>query len=519
MALYLYALTRWPLLSAIAILYCATTAPSALAFEPASKTPPRETVLFPFDDQSLPFTKGLILTLMPGRKSPHLPTLTTDPKHPGKPVLPTGKKGDPDSLRAYFFGTVLHIGKQYHMWYSAHDGHKRQVCYAVSTDGLKWTKPKLGLADYNGSKNNNLVQIDGAAMRGMSALVVHDPQDPNPARRFKMVREIAPEEILAAVSPDGLTWTSTAGNQDIIKGSNFEPSGFIKRDGVYYLCGHGGPVPHPIAPQGYLRPQKRMMITLVSHDFETWHDAGHVSFRRDPLPPRTGLNFETHSGEQVHLGASLWDRGNVILGFYGQYHNPTNDRRTSVCDIGLVVSSNAIHYREPIPDFKLIPSFEEGDRAEPRLTQGQAFINTKDRTLHYYGIWTENDRNSPTGVRIATWPRDRLGYFSPGPTAENAHCISSPLTLARDNAKVFINATGLSAEHQLTVEILDEQMRPLPGYTAAEYTPQPTPSGLRLPLIWQARKTLENVGKPFRIRINWTGKNPTSTRLYAVYIE
>lgn len=478
-----------------------------------------ETVLFPFDDEALPLSKGLILTLMPGRKSPSKPMLTTDAEHPGKPVLSPGKKGDPDALRAYFFGSVLKVGKQYHMWYSGHDGSMRSICYAQSDDGLKWTKPKLGLVEYKKRKENNLVAIDGGLMKGMSALVVHDPEDPDPARRFKMIREINPAEILAAVSPDGLNWTSAAGNIDIIKGANLEPSGFIRHKGVYYLNGHGGPVPHPIAPQGYLRPQKRMMVTLMSYDFENWTEAGHVSFRRDPLPPRAeGLNFETHSGEQVHLGASLWGRGNVILGFYGQWHNPTNDRRTCVVDLGLVVSRDGIHFKEPIPDFKIVPSFEEDDRAEPRLTQGQAFQNIRNRTILYYGIWTENDRNSPTGVRIATWPRDRLGCFAPATNEETPHCISSLLKPA-EGAKVFINATDLSAEGQLNVEVLDEAFHPLPGYAAANFVPFTNESGLHLAVTWKDKKVLEKFEKPVRLRVNWTGAHPQRTRLYAVYLE
>ncbi len=57
------------------------------------------------------------------------------------------------------------------------------------------------------------------------------------------------------------------------------------------------------------------MVTFVSHDFDHWSDAAHLSFRRDPIPPRPLNDFEIHRGEQVHMGASLWNRGNVILGF------------------------------------------------------------------------------------------------------------------------------------------------------------------------------------------------------------
>jgi hypothetical protein len=496
----------------------------ALGEEPRSldpgQTPPREMVLFPFDDYAIPFSKGLILTLLAGRKTTTNSVLGADPEHPGKPVLNIGKPGDPDYPRAYFCGTVLHVDGEYRMWYSGRDDEKsRHICYAASKDGLNWTKPKLGLVKYRGGAENNLVATDGNLTPGMIALVVYDKEDPDPARRYKMIREVNPALILVSVSADGLTWRSVAGNEDIIKGSNLEPSGFIRHDGVYYLNGHGGPIPHPIQARGVLRPQKRMMVTLVSYDFVNWTDAGHVSFRRDSLPPRPVLDFEYNRGEQVHLGASLWDRGAVILGFYGMYHNPTNDRRTCSVDIGLVVSRDGVHFREPIPDFQIIPGAEEEDRAEQRITQGQAFHNIGDKTIVYYGIWTEVNRDGPTGVRIATWPRDRLGYFSPAVGAEGAHCVSSVIqTGAKKTRRAYLNATGMTKESRLEVEVLDEQFRPIEGYSAAEFTPIAQDSGLKLPLAWGDRKTLP-AEQPMRVRVNWQGLAAEAAKFYALYLE
>lgn len=480
-----------------------------------------ELVLFPFDDHALPFSKGLVLTMMHGKKSNKNPSLGVDPKHPSKPVLPIGKEGDPDFPRAYFCGTVLKVGDEYRMWYSGFsDDKRRQVCYAVSKNGVEWTKPKLGLADYRGSKENNLVSIDGEPMAGMIVLVLHDPDDPDPARRFKMIREVSPTNKPAAVSADGLRWTSLNGGKDILDGGNMEPSGIVKHDGVYYLYGHGGPVPHPIPMRGLFRPQKRMLVTVASYDFDKWTQAGHVSFRRDNIPPRPVEDFEFHKGEQVHLGASVWNRGNVLLGFYGMWHNSSNDRRNCTVDIGLVVSSDGVHFKEPIPDFQMVPSFEEEDRAEQRLTQGQAFENIGDRTYFYYGIWTEIDRNSPTGVRVAMWPRDRLGYFSPSLShGDDAHCISSPLDLSKTGGKLFMNATNMSEDARLTVELLDEQFRPLPGYTQADFTPLDDDSGLKLPLAWGKNKTVTPDDKPVRVRINWEGRDAEEAKLWAVYVE
>ena len=161
-----------------------------------------------------------------------------------------------------------------------------------------------------------------------------------------MIREEHPWAIMAAFSPDGLRWTDSPSNP-IVKGSGLETGGLIRFDGLYYLNGQGGAVPHPVHGA-----RKRKMTTHLSWDFERWTEAAHISFRRNNLPPRPLSSFSIHQGEQVHMGASLWNRGNVVLGIYGQYHNQRDDRRYSSCDLGLVVSPDAIHFKEPRPGFQ-----------------------------------------------------------------------------------------------------------------------------------------------------------------------
>ena len=154
----------------------------------------KETILFPFDDYSVPFSKGLVLELVPGRKGAVNMGTGADPLHPSKPVVPPGKPGDPDHPRVYYYGTVLKIDGEYRMWYTGWDKErKRQVLYAVSRDGVRWEKPDLGLVEYNGNRQNNLVLSNGEGpMKGVSCLVLHEPEDPDPGRRFKMVREEHP---------------------------------------------------------------------------------------------------------------------------------------------------------------------------------------------------------------------------------------------------------------------------------------------------------------------------------------
>ena len=473
-----------------------------------------ELVLFPFDDHSLPFNHGLLLTLVPGNKTPFNIGHGFDPDHPGEPVLTPGEPGSPDCDEVILIGSVIKIGSEYRMWYAGQgdqDGVRR-VCYATSTDGFRWEKPDLGLMEYGGSSHNNLVHLTHEGENQIAPWVLYDPEAADPQRRYKMIYEDTPFNICAVFSPDGLHWTRSKHNPVI---GRLEPGGLVKFNGCYYVNGQGGVIPHPVPGA-----RKRSMVTYASYDFEHWTKAVAMSFTRTNVPPRLPTDFEPHRGEQVHQGASVWNRGNVLVGFYGQYHNESNDRRFSTLDLGLCVSNDALHYREPVPDFKMIPAYEETDGAWPRLLQGQAFENIGERTVYWYSVWrgTPYSTKTPTGVRVATWQRDRLGYLSAGFQAAEAHLISSAISLEGRATRVLLNVDGVSEASYLTVEVLDEQFRTVPGYSAEECRPIDS-EGFRQPVTWGDRKDLADVGSPVRIRVDWMGARPEDVRLFAVYVS
>ena len=100
---------------------------------------------------------------------------------------------------------------------------------------------------------------------------------------------------------------------------------------IYHLTGQG--CYHP--------PPARQLIKYISHDFEHWTESFCLGLRRgDPLYSAYGLN----SGEQVHLGAAMWNRGNVVIGIYGKWNgHPSNDRRLVTLDLGLAVTNDGLH--------------------------------------------------------------------------------------------------------------------------------------------------------------------------------
>ena len=468
-------------------------------------------VLFPFDDHSIPFQHGVKLQLHGKQNS-----------HGNKPAVPLGEKGAHDSLWIAYYGTVLKIDGELWMYYLGQgpDEHWHQrVCLAKSKDGRTWEKPDLGLVEYHGNKQNNLVDM-GGDNHVQACVIFHEPDDPDSGKRFKMAFQTRKHDwcLAVAYSADGLTWHESPNNP--VAGW-FEMAGGTRVDGCYYLAGQGGN-----HADGY-----RQFVTAASYDFEHWAEATCHGLRRSNLssmPMVEGKN----TGEQIHLGAALWNRGNVILGFYGKWNgHPSNDRRMLTMDIGLAVSNDALHYKEPIPDFPIVSAAEDSWKSKrkeslllnfPALIQGQGFENVGDETLFWYAPWPEE---AGDGVRVASWPRDRLGHFSAYDTGiwsyskeTEPHFVSAPIDLEGKAAKLTVNVAGITEHSGITVEIQDLAFQPVPGYER-DACQGLDGSGLAQPINWQGHDAIDGATGPIRVRVNFNGVRPEDVRLFAVYLD
>ena len=334
-----------------------------------------------------------------------------------------------------------------------------------------------------------------------------------------------PGQLSVAYSADGLRWTESPNNP---VGGYMEMTGIIRHNGCYYVNGHGG-AHFSVA---------RNLITYASYDFEHWTQASCLGFYRDRLPILAMQDIASRgvAGEQVHLGAGLWDRGNVILGVYDAWHGPpSGDRMQVTMDLGLVISHDALHYREPIPEFRLVPALEEQAGSgtlkpeaglppltlSPSLSHGQGMLNWGDETMLWYEAWVDG------GIRLARWERDRLGFlraFNPEEhgwglrAVDDRHCITCPLRVQDGGAaRVYANVDRVWEHSELIVEVLDEQFRPLPGYSGEACVPLREP-GLRQPVVWQGRDSVSEIAGPFRLRVTFGGLRPEDARLHALYV-
>ena len=95
------------------------------------------------------------------------------------------------------------------------------------------------------------------------------------------------------------------------------------------------------------------------------------------------------------------------------------------------------------------------------------------------------------------------------------HLISCAMRADGSPAKVYANA-DLSKHCPLTVEVLDEQFHPLPGYSGDDCVPL-VEDGLRQAVVWKNRDVLPD--GLFRLQVNYGGGlRPEDAKLYALYV-
>ena len=510
-----------------------------ITVETAPSVPVREAAFFAFDDYSIPWKDNLKLTLVEAEK------------YPGNPVISCGPEGTHDSRHVVIYGSVIKVGDKFRMWYLAtwktseavmSDRDRwRPMCYAESDDGIHWTKPNLGLVEFNGNKNNNicLIEPESSLMSRVNDFlsVMYDPDDPDPARRYKIayiahiprdkfkggVRNVDLRDklicsMICATSADGLTWHIVGDRPSV--NEKFEVSGLYKFGDFYYASGQ------QISPWSWLPDGARagrVMTIYRSPDLLNWSKAKVFGFARPGQQTRPPI-----TGQQTHMGAGMWDRGNVIVGLYGMWENGPGPSEkpggsTYLGNLGLIVSNNGMHFREPVPDFKVIPRDSETEWDSIMILQGHAFANVGDRTYIWYGHsdWDCTMKGLSSEIGLAFLRRDGFGYLSRKETSKDAaiagHFVTCQAKSKTGKASLKINADGLSPQAPLKIELLDSLDRPIPAYSGTNAA-QLTSSGISQEVIWPGTKSgVISLKEPFAVNVEFplTG----DVRVFAVYIN
>lgn len=356
--------------------------------------------------------------------------------------------------------------------------------YAVSEDGVQWTKPDLGLHEVAGTKDNNVV-VPPEYHKGKDhwESVLKDPFDPDPARRYKGFGWSSLTGALHTMtSPDGLNWTHR--EDPAIKGVGDAQSMMIDAAQKRYVA--------------FLRSGNRLYS--VSDDFVHWSKPA-VSLR--PIPGQSG-------GPTLynHVG---FNYGDQYLGFVSYFHRDQNDPRFPQLDLRLLSSNDGLVYRWPGPDPRnrapviACGTYGEWDRFMTLLT-GAPPARFGDKLHIYYRGFSR--RHKPFGrpgnadslntgaIGLATIRVD--GFASLAAGFDGGRVTTKPIVF--DGSTLHVNAKA-DFYARVVAEVLDEAGKPIAGYTADDCVPI-TGDSVDHEVQWKQAKLAALAGRPVKLRFH-----------------
>ncbi len=400
-------------------------------------------------------------------------------------VLTTDKPWEgPDS--AYF--TVFQDVPRIRLYYRGYipkggDASDKQVtCYAESADGILFTRPNLGLYEFQGSKENNIVYV-GVEAHNFAPFLDANP-NAKADERYKAVGGLQ-SRLFAFSSPDGIHWKKLQPEPVMTKGA-FDSLNLVFWDeqAKLYRCysrywGSGG-------YSGFRAVQHN-----TSKDFLHWNEPQPNQYRAaDKTEPPL---------EHFYTSATIPCPGapHHYLAFPMRFV-PERKKISPIPDAGVsdavfMSSRDGRNWDRTFLEAWVRPGLDQRNWTHrnnmPAWGIAQTSTNEFSMYISEHYAWPDN--------RLRRITIRRHGFVSVHADHGEGELTTRPLTFSGKN--LLLNYST-SASGSVQVEIQDEQRKPFPGYSLSEMD---LLFGDELDAVvkWKSGQDISGlIGKPVRLR-------------------
>jgi hypothetical protein len=381
--------------------------------------------------------------------------------------------------------------QEFKMWYGAyfHDPNLPydqgyRVCYAVSKDGINWTRPEIGQVEWQGSRKNNILRSGDNWMRRPN--VIKDVHESDPNRRYKMtyVDMIdGKSAIVNAYSRDGIRWTN-------------DGKPWFRPQHSSNLLGWD-----PLIREYVLYPRMEGSTLAIgrstSPDFTIWSEPESILA---PEPSEAGKRF---------AGNAAFMYQNIYLGFLWIFQRSQNGFKTvpQIADTELVFSREGRKWQRIFPNYFFLPRGKPGTWDREGVTP-VAPVLYKDQIWIYYSGWNYPYGSAALKPVQEGWIKDGLrmqcaiglatlrldGFVSFDADQQPGVLTTKQLEVS---GSLIVNA---DVRGKLLVAVLDEAGHSVPGFSAKNCEPIRSDS-VRHVVRWKGKRTLDSLkGKPVRLK-------------------
>lgn len=409
---------------------------------------------------------------------------------PGEVVLTMDRPWE-GIYSGYF--TVIKDNKRYRAYYrglpvARHTLDAEVTCCAESADGIHWTKPRLGLFEVQGTRENNVILARHRACHNFAPMLDTNP-NARPDERYKALGGTGGPGLLALVSSDGVRWRDLQREPVITRGAfDSQNIAFWSEAEGCYVC--------------YFRvfvDNMRWIARSTSADFRHWSEP--VNLGLDGKPRQhlyTNQLFPYPRAPHIYLG--------LPTRFMG------GRRALNAEQLASIGTPKEWHYGNDCVDITLLST--RGGEVLKR-TFLEAFIRpgrdlrqwTSRSNYAAHGIfangadeisfYVEHHCGYPS-VHLRRYTMRADGFASLAASLAGGELRTKPLTFTGN--RLTINM-ATSAAGGLRVEMQSADGRPLPGYALAD-CPEIIGDQIERIVTWKGGADVGALaGKPVRLRI------------------
>jgi hypothetical protein len=395
-------------------------------------------------------------------------------------VLTTDKPWE-GIFSAYY--TIFQDGPRFRLYYRGSgpvgDNSEQQfTCYAESTDGIHFVRPNLGIHEFKGSKENNIVHI-GVESHNFAPFLDTNPAA-KPDERYKALAGLS-STLFAYGSGDGIHWKKLQDGPVMTKGT-FDSLNIAFWDSESKCYRSYSRYFDKGAYKGF-----RAIQHCKSQDFLHWSDPEPNQYA-DGVPMEhfyTNATFPCPGAPNHYLA--------FPMRFVPQRKKIAEMKEPGVSDAAFMSSRDGEHWDRSHLEAWLRPGTDQRNWTHRSNMPAWGIVQTGPDEFsmyvsEHYG-WPDNRLRRVT-VR-------RHGFSSIHAGSGGGDFTTLPLSFSGD--RLVLNY-ATSAVGSVKVELQDEKGKPLPGFALADMAPL-YGDELDAVLKWKSGADLsEFAGKPVRIR-------------------
>jgi hypothetical protein len=395
---------------------------------------------------------------------------------------------DGNIFRMYYRGSQ--IGTKENV---ADSPHPQVYCYAESEDGIHWRKPNLGLFDFNGSKENNVLFNCHSA----SMFKDNNPNVP-PDERYKAM--VLSEGLQPFKSKDGIQWLPMSEKAVITNGAfDSQNLAFWDNERKEYRAYWR------IFSEGV-----RDIRTATSKDFIHWENEADLKYSDSP-------------DEELYTNQIMpyFRAPHIFIGFPTRYIErgwsesmralPEPEHReirskaslrygTALTESLFMASRDGVTFKRWNEAF-LRPGIErEGTWNYGQQYIGWGLVETKsplDGAPNELSLFATENGWTGTSNILRRYTLRIDGFVSVYAPMAGGELLTKLIAFSGKN--LIINFSS-SAAGGIQAEIQDENGKPIPGYTLADCPPV-FGDTIERKVIWKGGNDLTSLqGKPVRLR-------------------